>query len=214
MTETSPIENLVTRTQLSMPSPHNLRLVLEDELTRRIQAMREERGEVQLPEDTFPLVRALAASEELLADYSAAFRKAVSTVRQELEQELIEAQGEQDGQPNGGMTVPDPRGDVRLSLDTSNDYDIDLDALRNAVCAMASSSPPLATLGMDVNARAAIADYAVRLMLELGKFDPQVSKVRSFAAELSRNGDDSLAATVTSAIRKTSRYKGVKTTRK
>lgn len=191
---------------LNIPSPHRLRVTIEEELSRLIREARAERGEVQLPEETYPLVRALVASHELLSDYASAFKKAASTAQQEVESELLDAVGEQEGQPVSGMTVPDARGDIRVSLDTANEYDIDMDALRNVVCLVVGE--------LHGNGGAESADLALSMLLSMGSFTPQVSKVRAFAQDTSRKGEDGLAATITSAIRKVTRYKGVKTARK
>lgn len=191
---------------LNFPSPHRLRVSVEQELLRLVSEARTERGEVQLPEETYALVRSLVASGELFQDYVNAFKKAASTVNQELETELVEAMGEQDGQPNGGMTVPDERGDIRLALDTANVYDIDVEALRSAICLVVQE------LHDDSGAEA--ADLAISMLLTMGSFTPQVSKVKAFAADVSRKGEDWLAATITSAIRKRTQYRGVKPNRK
>lgn len=55
---------------------------------------------------------------------------------------------------------------------------------------------------------------AMRALVQCGKFEPQVTKVRAYADSLARQGEDGLAAAVNSAINKTVKLKGVKVGRK
>jgi hypothetical protein len=49
---------------------------------------------------------------------------------------------------------------------------------------------------------------------QLGKFEPQVSKVRAYAKDLARNGEDRAASIVAAAITTKTTYNGVKVERK
>lgn len=188
----------------NLPSPKTLGQMLTEAIGNHVAAARAERGEVHAPEDTYGLIRGLHATDELMGDYARAFTAARSMVRDELESELMDATGEQDGMPMGNLTVPDKDGDIALTRDTSNAYDIDLGSLRAVIVALVG----------EVEGSAESADLAIGQLLALGTFTPQVSKVKEFARVLSRGDDDKLASVATGAIRKTTKYRGVKAVRK
>lgn len=185
-----------------LPAPRDLGKLLREALEGHIEEARKGR-DVQLPEDTYPLIRSLAVAGELLDDYATTFKSVAKVSVQEIEEELREAVGDQDGVPNSGMTVPDAQGDVKLSLTMTNGYDIDVNTLRSVVVALVA----------ELEGAAEAADLAIQTLLECGNFTPQVSKVRELADQVSRQGDDQMASVVKSAIRKTVTYKGVKVSR-
>lgn len=190
------------------------------------------RGEVTSREDTYDVQRRLANSLEKCSAFGAAFTAATALLKQYVEEELVLAVGEQDGIPVGPLKVPDALGDVRITLDQKHTYDIDVEILLGAVAATVSTpndgTPDLAAYVTsivegdaadhapedlpDVLAQAMID--AQRRLVDCGKFAPQVTKVRAYAAEIARQGSDSLAAIVSGAIVKTTEHKGVKITRK
>jgi len=210
----------------NLPDPNALKWSLREQLETAYQAALAIRGEARLPEDTYDIQRALAAATDALKAYSGVFYDLRRYVSQLVEEQLIDAVGEQTrvvsetgnsglpvysgtGRPNQGLRIPDPAGDVVLSLDNANSYDIDVDQLVAAVIAATLSDDQQGERTPEQTLAAALV-----ALLELGKFEPQVSKVRAYAAELSRSGDDATASVVTSAIRKTVTYKGVKYERK
>jgi hypothetical protein len=209
-----------------LPTARSIRAELRTQLNGAVLAERNRRGEVHQPEDTWGMQRSLASVIEVCGEYSRAFADAAKEARQIAEEELIEAVGEQDGTPNQGMTVPDAEGDVKISLDTRNGYEIATDALYSAVAfaqllggdlvnsVVASVSTEFETPEIGKETEGILAEAMARAMAELctlGKFEPQVSKVRVFAKELAREpGGDGVSATVTSAIKKTTQYRGVK----
>lgn len=197
-----------------MPHPQDLRAAVRRALEEGYQAARVAQGAVTMPADTFALQRALAGVLETFKDYAAAFSDAAKRVAAMQVEQLTEAVGEQAGIPNQGLTIPDPDGDVSLSLETPKSYSFDLDQLVAVVAqreAQSHDDDP---------------EYAARVvgvLLGLGKFEPQVTKVKAYAGSVARGtdteywggrGNDQLSAVVSSAIRSTSEYKGVKFTRK
>lgn len=190
-----------------MPSPRALTEALTEQLGQHITAARKARGEVHAAEDTFPLVRSMVASHELLADYARSFTTAAKIVTQELESELLDAAGEQDGIPAGGVTVADIEGDIRLTPHFDTEYDIELSTLIAVVI-----SDAIDQVG-PANSEAAASD-AVETLLSLGSFTPQVSKVKAYAKQLARREQDKAASVVSGTVRKKQTYRGVKAKRK
>jgi len=208
----------------NLPDPNALKWSLREQLETAYQAALELRGEAQLPEDTYDIQRALAAATDALKAYSGVFYDLRRYVSQLVEEQLIDAVGEQTrmasqagidgepeytgtGTPNQGLRIPDPAGDVVLSLDNANSYDFDVEQLIAAVVSAAMTEHLTEDLP-------AVLERTLRTFLALGKFDPQVSKVRDYARQRARQGDDQAASVITSAIRKTVTYKGVKYERK
>lgn len=191
------------------------------------------RGEVVSREDTFDVQRRLANSLEKCAAFGAAFGAATKLIKQYVEEELVLAVGEQDGIPVGPLKVPDAQGDVTIGLDQKHTYAIDVETLFAAVAATIST-PSTENAGLDLAAEVTamvegdhargpedLPDVLAQAMIDAqrkltgcGKFEPQVTKVRAYAAEIARQGSDPLAAVVSGAINKTTEHKGVKITRK
>ena len=215
-----------------LPAPHDLVGMLRARLEEVVTIARRHRGEVLTPEDTYGIQLGLASVIEGLTDYARAFQKIAKEAKGYVEDELIEAVGEQDGIPVAGLRVPDPDGTtVVIGRDMSNTYTFDHDALFTAVAyeVLATQKLPsvgdpeiAAQLGLPPQYTAVIDALLVRFMLaamsrlvELGKFEPQVTKVTAFTADLSRlESGPQIASTVTSTIRKDPLFKGVKIERK
>ena len=223
MTETNETGLVLNGT--TMPSPRNVSQILRDQLHAGVLSERARRGETHQPEDFFPMQRSLAAVIDVAKDYEYAFRNARREAEAIAEEELVDAVGEQDGHPNQALTVPDSEGDLRIVPQVANSYEIDQDALHSAVAFSMLASPGMADQVIDampMDQRAATEDLlatmltqAMNVLCTLGKFEPQVSKVRAFAKELARMPEgDGVSATVTGAIRKTTDYRGVKIERK
>jgi hypothetical protein len=190
-----------------LPAPHDLVGMLRARLEEVISQARNGRGEVLTPEDTFQMQLGLASVIEGLTDYARAFQKIVREAKGYVEDELIDAVGEQDGIPLAGLKVPDSDGTtVTISRDMTNAYTFDNDALFNAVAWLA-----LASAGVEDGRLHTVVVEAMRQLVSLGKFEPQISKVKAFSAELARlEGGPRIASTVTSTTRKRPVYKGVK----
>lgn len=199
-----------------LPDPTDLRKALRAAVDRAYLASVTARGEVTRPEDTFDVQRSLAAVRDLFTDYARVFSDMRKLIGQLQEEQLIDAVGEQAGVPNQPLTVPDPEGDVRLGLQLDKVYSFDTEQLITVVSThITESSLALASLlpAVREQVRAEIAN-GIRLFLSLGKFDGQVSKVRSYAADLAREGCDDLASVVSGTIRDFTTYKGLKFERK
>jgi hypothetical protein len=220
-----------------LPSAPTIAAALRRQLNDAVMAERNRRGEVTTPEDTYPMHRALARVIEMCGEYSRAFGAAAKEAKAVAEEELVDAVGEQAGIPNQGLTVPDREGDIRIGPDTVNEYVFDPDALRNAVAfeimeSLEVHQSLITTLGDtfdtgmlegdEVNKLhqelddflAELLTMAMGRMMELGRFEPQISKVRKFTADVARMpGADGVASTVTSTIRKHTIYKGVRVER-
>ena len=195
----------------NLPAPHDLVGMLRAKLEELVNDARKGRGEIAAPEDTFDMQRGLAKVIEGLEDYGRAFMKIAKEAKGYVEDELIEAVGEQDGIPMSGLKVPDLDGTmISIELDKPNTYTFDNDALFNAVAYFVAG--PWEEVG-DSKAHA-VAVEAMRQLVSLGKFEPQITKVKTFTFELSRlEGGDLVASTVTSTTRKKPIFKGVRVKR-
>lgn len=221
----------------NLPAPSEFARMLREWLDAEIQAVREERGDVERPEDTHKLVRSLQGVVETFGEYSRAFSTAATVARQVLEEELTTAVGETagaPGKPTQGMTVPDLDGTmIKMALDHANSYTIDVDVMRAALAELILATTEITTDLQDAALDAALAapeDRAaatgalhvlvsrilVHAMTEhdrFGKPSVGVTAARKLAKDLGALGDDKLAGAVTGAIRKKTDYKGVKVTR-
>lgn len=197
-----------------LPAPHDLVGMLRARLEEVVHNARHGRGEVHTPEDTFEIQLGLAQVIEGLTDYAAAFQKIAKEAKGYVEDELIEAVGEQDGIPMAGLRVPDPDGTtVVIGRDMANSYTFDNEALFSAVACVA-----MANVDFDEQINWAtcldLMLQAMERLVSLGKFEPQITKVKAFTADLARlKGGPKVASTVTSTTRKKPVYKGVKVER-
>jgi len=188
-----------------MPAPHTLVGILRQHLEELVIFLREERGEVHVREDVYGSVLRLGALVEGLQDYAAAFKKIATEAKGYIQDDLELAVGEQDGIPLSGMKVPDPDGtDINVALDTSGEYTFDLDAIVNGVAHAVQAAHGIVD--------AAIHQLLVESMERLqatGQYKPQVTKVRALATEIART-DPKVASTITSTIKRTTVFKGIK----
>jgi hypothetical protein len=196
-----------------LPQPALLQTEMKERIQQAYAALYEERGQVNMPEDTYDMQRRLARTEELFKGYTAAFAAARKLLGQLREEELVEARGEQEGIPLDGLTVPDADGDIRISLDAPAVHDIDMDQVVATYVAAMLDGTHL-NHGDWPELLATVITSAIEWMHTIGKFEPQVSKVRAWGATLARNGRDQDAATVRGAITQRNPYKGVKFERK
>lgn len=189
-----------------MLTPADLKAVLTANLEGHIIKARQARGDATVEEDHYELLRSLKAAEERCSDYASAFTSVGKIAAQEAVLEMTEAVGEQEGEPNRNLKVPDARGDVSLERQYGNQYDIDTAQVRAVVvAAVCETNGP---------GCAESVDLALSLMDRLGNVSLQKSKVLEWADELARDGNDSLAAVVRTAVSDRRVYKGVRITRK
>lgn len=189
--------------------PVQLQRALKDRIQAAYAELYAQRGAVHTPEDTYAMQRRLAATAEQCKAYAQAFNEARKVLAQLQEEELVEAVGEQDGIPLGGLTVPHADGDIRISLDAPAVYDIDVQQLLAVLFGVLLDE----VRGGEMAGEEALVHTMQRMMdtlLSWGKFEPQVSKVKAWGATLARNGRDDDAAVVSGAITKHNPYKGVK----
>lgn len=223
----------------SLPSARSITAQLKEQLNAAVLAERARRGTVAMPEDTWVMQRSLARVIDLAGEYKRAFATVERETKAIAEEELITAVGEQDGIPNQNMTIPDPDGDVLISRWTENTHTYDQDALITAVAyevleAMDVHNVLLGSVLGDTydgsmltgeaetafhvsldNFLAGVLTMALTRLTELGRFEPQVTKVKAFTSDLGRTpGSDGIVASVTSSYRKTTQYRGVKVERK
>lgn len=213
-----------------MPEPAAFARNLREAIDLGVERVRKDRAGVTCVEDTFVLQRMLAGALEKCGDYERAFKTGRELLAQYQLEELALGKGEQDGIPNEGATIPSPEGDIRLSLDKKNTHHIDADQLRSAVTGhlVGQGLTGLAATIVDVvNGDHAeigpdeleallvhLVERAMDVLTSCGNFTPQVSKVRAYAKDLARQGDDALSAVVSGTVRTTTEFIGVKTTRK
>lgn len=212
-----------------LPATTDLRRVLREGLDSVLAQEFNARGgqEVAKPEDAFPLLRRLGAMSETARDYSRAFVDFAREVESRAGDDLIEMHGEQDGVPNHGAKVPDADGTViAVSPDYVNEYSFDVDALISAHIARLLADDGFRKRvgemfaaefeGNGERSTELLADLlasAVHGVLELGKFQAQVTKTRALAKVLSQYGQDAVASTISDATTKTVKHKGTKITR-
>lgn len=206
----------------NLPAPHDLVGMLRAQLENLVHDARAGRGVVAAPEDTYEMQRGLAKVIEGLEDYGRAFLKIAKEAKGYVEDELIEAVGENDGIPLSGLKVPDTDGTtIAIELDKANAYTFDTSALQSAIAYVVlttrrgEDSPRGAhSDGTDAWLASLLVD-AMNLLMSLGKFEPQITKVRAFTDDLSRlDGGATIASTITTTIRKKPIFKGIKVERK
>lgn len=214
---------------VGMIEPQDLKRRILQAVQQGYETLSTARGPVTVPEDTFATQRALATAGETLRGYAEAFTAGARMVGTLQEEELVEAVGEDAGVPREGLSVPDAEGDLRIAPKYENEWQGDVEQLVALVATEALTGPngrPVADFVRAVvegderdpddleDILHSLVMGSLRRLIRAGKFSPQVSKVRTYAAELSRAGRDDLAAVARSSLTKTSVYKGVGVTRK
>lgn len=208
-----------------MPTARDLKKQVLEAIDGGYNLLVRERGDVTRPEDTYEVQRRLAGAEETLKEFEQAFNAGRKVINSYQKDEFELALGGREVTPRESMNVPDAEGDLRVAADTENKYSIDPEALMSI--AIASTMGPLTSWVEDIvngdderppeDLEGVLVDAmmnAMRALVQCGKFEPQVTKVRAYADSLARQGEDGLAAAVNSAINKTVKLKGVKVGRK
>jgi hypothetical protein len=225
---TEPEKALQLHDGRQLPATPDLRRQLRDGIDAVLTAELAAAGAIETDADAAPLVRRFAAMHEVLKDYGRAFTDSAKTVESVLkEHALIATQGEQDGVPNGSISVPDTDGSkITVRPDLINKHAFDIDALiSGVVVANIETDEAKARLFEVFQAEfsgdgdrsrellAALLSSVVHDFLELGKFEPQVTKVKKLTDELGRAAMDKVAATIDDAHTKTVAERGLKVER-
>lgn len=208
-----------------LPSTKDLRTVLREGLDAIQAEEYAARGgaEVAKPEDAYALLRRFAAVEETAVDYSRAFGDFAKEVRERSGEQLSIMYGEQNGIPNADASVPDADGTtIKVKRQHENRYSFDLDSIISGAVVLMLADPDVnealtemfqaefrGDAQTSVSALSWVLGEAVRRVLATGKFEAQVTKVKKLADDAAKSGDDKLASTVTGAIDKKTRLKGI-----
>lgn len=212
----------------ALPNAEAVKRQLLNAFDTEYDLMVKARGDVTRKEDVYATTRKVASWVDQAKDLKAVFEAGRKHGLAILEDELVAAVGEQDGIPNeDSLTVPDVAGDIVVKANTTNVYHIDTDALVSATIAVHLGGGEVQELVDIVNGDhetiapdqfedtlAEIISGVASSLLECGKFEPQVTKVRAYAEAIARGGHDSLAAVVSDAVRKTRKIDGVTMKRK
>jgi hypothetical protein len=208
MTETPTALELAAPPSVArLPEPQALRTMFAVGIRKTYQDIVEARGEVHTPEDTFALQRRLADALENFKAYSSAFSYGAKIIAEVQTEELIAAVGD-DGHgdtPAQSLTIPSRSGDIRLNVTHENVHAIDAGSVFAVLAAVVAG---------DDDDLASVILAAFDLLQEVGKFEPQVSKVKAYAATLARMELDKLAGAMADTISTTRKYKGVEFERK
>jgi hypothetical protein len=186
--------------------------------------LREGRGTVVVPEDTFDLVRRVTAAEEVLRQWAQAFAAAAAECVAIAEEEALTACGPYPGvdeAPSGSLFVPDGVGQrIAVRPDWKpGDSTWDVDTLAGWIAETTIADEGRrdgdddAMVWTDSEAVSLVRDGIDRL-LALGKYTPAASKVEALRKRLAEAQRDTDAATIRQ-VRSVGprKYVGVKVTR-
>lgn len=190
-----------------LPDPQALRTMFAVGIRETYAKIVKARGTVHTPEDTFALQRRLADALENFKAYSSAFTYGAKIIGEIQAEELIAAVGD-DGHgdvPAQSLTIPSRAGDIRLNVTHENIHEIDAGSVFAVLAAVIAG---------DDDELAQVIMAAFDLLQEVGKFEPQVSKVRAYAATLARMELDKLSGAMADTINTRKKYKGVEFERK
>lgn len=197
-----------------LPTPHDTRVELAQRLEEAVAKVRAERT-VHGREDTYSLIRSVQSVSELLTEYSNAFKAVAGTGKAILEEELLEAVGEQAGIPTSGLTVPHGGTNIQIDRKTHNEYFIDVPQVLGALAALVAVewARDLAANATDIDPWLQPEMFAMsvaqRALTMVGAANLKVSHVRALAVELAGVGEDALSAVVSDAIKKNIKYDGI-----
>jgi hypothetical protein len=201
----------------TLPDPDTFRHRILAAARQRYAMLVTDQGEVRDEADTFQAQRDLAAARDTMRQYASTFSAVQKAIGSFQADQLERLPGSVEK-----LTVPDANGDITVALDMYNEHTIDTTELTAAVSAVVLDdltvdriisvvedadseyiqrdwlSNILAQMLMDAQAR----------LIALGKFEPQVTKVREFAKEQGRTGADGLAAVIAGTISTTRKARG------
>ncbi len=200
-----------------LPAPLDLRTALWEAINDGVERVRVNRGVTSAREDHFYMIRGLQALRDVTADYERLFKDLDKLLVQIIEEEHLDAVGESDGIPTGNLRVPTAGGDINVTRDLQNLYDIDMEQVVSVLAAQTASA--WERDGREPTGQPEeIAEFAIEVALTalsfVGAAKPKVTSVRALAEQLSRDGDDQLAKVARDSIRKTVKFKGIKVDRK
>jgi len=196
------------------PAPSDLKRRLTESLNEHVARIREERGEVTGQEDTFDLIRRLTEAGERLGEYARAFGAVAKTTKDVVEEELHEAVGDTDGIPTSNLNVPSAGGDIAISRDLQNIYDIDMSQVVAVLTAQIAATWQATDTAPGERPEEFAIEVALAALTFVGAAKAKVSAVRALADQLSRDGNDQLARVARDAITKRVEYRGIKVDRK
>lgn len=191
--------------------------------------VRQARGTVVVPEDTYDLVRRLTAAQESLLSVASAFTEAAKEAGALIEEEALAVSGaELDGVLLSSLFVPDGEGRriaVRADRESSSSV-WDVDSLiawvaedtvaaegRKPIETAPGDDPADAPLWTNAEAVSLVRDGIDRLVA-LGKFTPGAKPVEALRKRLAEQQRDADAAVIRQVRHVTpGAYKGVKITR-
>jgi hypothetical protein len=201
-----------------------LRADLIAALRHSATALRQARGTVVVPEDTYDLVRRLTSAGESLRSVRDAFDAAAREADALIEEEALAVSGaELDGVLLASLFVPDGEGQriaVRADRESSSSA-WDLDSLIGWVAEQTVADEGRKPDPGDIEERVWTNEEAVSLVRDgidrlvgLGKFTPGATKVEALRKRLAEQQRDADAAVLRQVRTVTQgRYKGVKITR-
>lgn len=195
-----------------------LRANLEAAVRAAATNLRQARGTVVTPEDTFDLTRRLVHAQEVLNQTAAAFTAAGKACTLEIEEEVRLGVGEQNGVPNGRMVVPS--GGVEYVISPEYSTAPDTWDLVSIVGVVADRATALAESPRDPDepwtqddAREVAAEACTILLGLIASPKLKTTAVDALSRTLAGEGDDTRAGVLRqSRVRGGSTYKGVKVT--
>lgn len=208
---------------IGLPDPQELKRTIKERVQLAYAACSKARGKVLQQEDTYELQRQLQAVSEAFSSYAAGFAEIVKLVKQLQQEELVEAVGELEGIPLSGITVPTAGGDIVIQPSFKRENNIDADHVKRSIVKAVSEA-------WDESIRATAARWPEKITMDLqevleqaltafvgvGKWEPQVSKLKATAALWARTpGWDARAGDLMRALKvKTTYQDKVDVTRK
>jgi hypothetical protein len=190
-----------------------LRARLVDLLRDSTRQLREARGTVVVPEDTYDTVRRLTAAGEVFRQWRDAFEGAAKEADALTAEEAVTAVGEQDGVPLGSLFVPDGEGHrIAVRPDFASGESVwDVGTLigwlvdDEAADDRCSCSPPPITDGPErdcpihgdpMTVAREVARNVVDRLLALGKFTPGAKPIEELRKKLAAAQRDADAGTI------------------
>jgi hypothetical protein len=193
----------------TLPDPVTFRHRIMAAARERYAMLVTRQGEVRDEADTFQAQRDLAAARDTMKQYASTFSAVQKAIGGFQADQLERLPGSVEK-----LTVPDADGDITVALDMYNEHAIDTTELQAAVCAVVLDDVTLdqiVSVVEDADSECVQREWlsgilaqmliaAQAQLVALGKFEPQVTKVREFAKEQARTGADGLAAVIVGTI--------------
>lgn len=204
-TDVAPLDQMVN----SLPEPTLFRQRILAAARERYALLVAEQGDVHDEADTWQAQRDLTQAREVAKLYASTFTAVAKEIGSFQQDQLERVPGTPER-----VVIPDADGDIIVAQDLYNEHTIDVTELQAAVCAVVLADGALDSV-IDV-VENADSEYSQREWLggilaqmliaaqahlvSMGKFDPQVTKVREFAKQQARTGADGLAAVIAGTI--------------